>query len=294
LTHKACTGILNISTMLAHNCNIVVKLLAHSEYNTSGGFIMLTEERKKIILQMLEEDGIVKINQLAEKFDVSIYTIRRDLTDLEKKGLLKKTHGGAVKIQKAMWLPTIEEGEKEAMAEKKAIAKKASEYIEDGDTIFLIGSMITRAIIPYIFNKKITVVTNSIDIGKIVCQYSNIETIIVGGRVKNFKGNILGGRAISDVNAFYFDKSIIPCAGIESKGGVTTSTIDTADFTRAVISSTMENIVVADYRKIGRVTFSKVCDASDIKILITDEKADKNELDKISKKGVSIETAVES
>ena len=236
---------------------------------------MLTEERKKIILQMLEEDGIVKINQLAEKFDVSIYTIRRDLTDLEKKGLLKKTHGGAVKIQKAMWLPTIEEGEKEAMAEKKAIAKKASEYIEDGDTIFLIGSMITRAIIPYIFNKKITVVTNSIDIGKIVCQYSNIETIIVGGRVKNFKGNI-------------------PCAGIESKGGVTTSTIDTADFTRAVISSTMENIVVADYRKIGRVTFSKVCDASDIKILITDEKADKNELDKISKKGVSIETAVES
>lgn len=278
--------------MLAHNYKIIVKLLAHNEYNTSGGFIMLTEERKKIIVQMLEEDGIVKINQLAEKFDVSIYTIRRDLTDLEKKGLLKKTHGGAVKIQKSMWLPTIEEGEKEAIAEKKAIAKKASEHIEDGDTIFLIGSTITQALIPYIFNKKITVVTNSIDIGKIVCQYSNIETIIVGGRIKNFKGNILGSRAISDVNAFYFDKSIIPCAGIEAKGGVTTSTIDTADFTRAVIGSTMENIFVADYRKIGRVTFSKVCDVSDIKILITDEKADKNELDKISKKGAAIEIAV--
>jgi len=250
---------------------------------------MLTEERKKKMIEMVEKDGIVNIQRLADMFNVSIYTVRRDLSDLEQKGLLKKTHGGAVRVEKAMWLPTIEEGQKEAAAEKSAIAAKAAQYIEDGDTVFLMGSTITQMIIPSISGKKLTVVTNSLDVGKSLCPYDNIETIIIGGKIRNYKANILGSRAINEVLNYYFDKAFIACAGVQAKSGITTSTIETSDFTKAVINSTSENILVADYRKIGRTTFSKICDVSNVKRLITDDKADSNELDEILEKGVSID-----
>lgn len=250
---------------------------------------MLTEERKNKIIQMLEMDGIVQVQKLADTFDVSIYTIRRDLSDLEQKGLLKKTHGGAVMVEKAMWLPTVEEGMKEAVAEKKAIALKAASYIEDGDTIFLMGSTITHMIIPSISRKKLTIATNSLDVAKSLCLYENIETIIIGGKVRNYKGNILGSRAVCDVQNFYFDKAIIPCAGVQSRSGITTSTVETADFTRSVVNSTRESILVADYRKIGRVTFSRICDVTSVKRLITDGKADKTELEEILKLDVQID-----
>lgn len=252
---------------------------------------MLNEERKKKIMEMIENEGIVQIQQLAKAFEVSIYTIRRDLSDLEKRELIRRTHGGAVKIEKSAWLPTPEEGKKEAVAEKKAIALKASEYIEEGDCIFLMGSTITGMMIPHILGKKITVVTNSLDVGISLSQYDRIETILVGGRIKNYKGNILGSKAVEEIKNYHFDKAFIPCGGVHCKAGVTTSTIDSADFTRAVISSTRENILVADYRKIGRITFSRICDITKISRLITDNKADKNELEKITRKNIAVDVA---
>lgn len=250
---------------------------------------MLSEERKMKIISLVEKDSIVQVQKLAETFDVSIFTIRRDLTDLEEKGLIKKTHGGAVRIEKSMWLPSIEDGQKEAVEEKRAIALKASEYIENGDTIFFMGSSITHHIIPYIIAMDLTVVTNSLDVGKTLCSYENIETIIIGGKLKNYKGNILGSKAVEEIQNYYFDKAFIPCGGIQYKSGVTTSTIDSADFTRTVINCSKESILIADYRKIGRKTFSKICDVILIKRLITDDKSDKNELELISKKGIIID-----
>jgi len=254
---------------------------------------LLAEERKNKIIQMLKTDGIVKIDQLADVFNVSIYTIRRDLTDLEKKGLLKKTHGGAIRIEKSMWLPTPEEGLKEAAEQKKSIAHLAASHIEDGDTVFLMGSTITHMMIPHISNKEITVVTNSLDVAKSLSSFDSIDTILIGGKVKNYKGNILGSRAIGDVSNYHFDKSFIPCGGIHHKWGITTSTIDSADFIKAVINSTRENILVADYRKIGRVTFAKICNVNCVKILITDSKADKNEIQEIAKAQIIVEIAKE-
>lgn len=250
---------------------------------------MLTEERRNRIVEMVESKGIVQIQELANLFNISVFTIRRDLSDLETKGLIKKTHGGAIRVEKTSWLPAEEEGMKEASAEKMAIAKRASLYVGNGDTIFLIGSTINLMLLQFIKNKKLIVVTNSLDIAKALSQYENIETIIIGGRIKNYKGNILGSRAIYELGNFHFDRSFLPCAGVHSKGGITTSSIDSADFTRTLINSTDENIVVADYRKIGRITFTKICEVDRIRRLITDSGADKDELKELSKKKVLVD-----
>lgn len=250
---------------------------------------MITEARRKKILELIEREGIVNLQQLTDTFDVSIYTIRRDLTALEKKGLLKKTHGGAIKIEKSKWIPSMEEEKNIALDEKKMIALKAAQLIDDGDTIMLLGSMISLLMIPILKDKNITVVTNSLDVAKEFSAIPNIETILIGGQVKNYKGNILGSRAISDVNNYHFDKAFIPCAGIKADAGVSTPTIDSSDFLRTVIACSRQSIVVADYRKIGRITFAKACPISKIDMLITDAHANKDELKRIEKQGVKIE-----
>jgi DeoR/GlpR family transcriptional regulator of sugar metabolism len=243
------------------------------------------------MLEMIEREGIVNLQQLTEAFDVSIYTIRRDLTDLEEKGLLKKTHGGATRIEKTKWIPSKEEGKNEAIEEKKAIAAKAMEFIENGDTIMLMGSTIGLFMIPMMRDKNITVVTNSLDVARELSLIDSVETIVIGGRIKNYKGNILGSRAVNDLRNYYFDKAFIPCAGIKDEFGISTSTIESADFLKTLMDCTQKNIVIADYRKIGRITFSKVCDVQKIDILITDENANKEELHRISRHGVKVELA---
>ena len=252
---------------------------------------MITEARRKKIQELIEREGIVNLQQLVERFDVSIYTIRRDLNALEEQGLLKKTHGGAVKVEKTRWIPSMETGKNEAFEEKKKIALKASEFVENGDTIMLMGSTIALFMIPMIQDKNVTIVTNSLDVAKELSLLPNIETILIGGRIKNFRGNILGSRAVNDLRNYYFDKAFIPCAGINSSFGVSTSTLDSADFVKTVIQCTRQNVIIADYRKIGRSTFAKVSDLAPVYLLITDDRADKDELNRLAKSGIRIEVA---
>jgi len=250
---------------------------------------LITEERRKKILELIALEGVVNLQQLTELFGVSIYTIRRDLTYLEQKGSLKKIHGGATRVEKTKWIATIEDGKKEAFEEKKAIALNASKLIDNGDTIMLMGSTISLLIIPLIKDKEVTVVTNSLDVAKELSLISNIETILIGGKIKNYKGNILGSRAVLEASNYFFDKSFIPCAGIDLNFGISTSTTDSADFLKAVIKSSKKNIVVADYRKIGRVTFAKVCNLNDIDLIITDDKASKDTTNKFLNHNIKID-----
>lgn len=250
---------------------------------------MITEARRKKIQELIEREGIVNLQQLVDRFNVSIYTIRRDLNALEEQGLLKKTHGGAVKVEKTRWIPSMEAGKNEAFEEKKKIAHKAAEFVENGDTIMLMGSTIALLMIPLIKDKNLTIVTNSLDIAKELSLLPSIETILIGGRVKNFRGNILGSRAVNELRNYYFDKAFIPCAGINSTFGISTSTLDSADFVKTVIQCTRQNIIIADYRKIGRSTFAKVSDLTPVDLLITDDQADKDELHRLSKTGIRIE-----
>lgn len=253
--------------------------------------MLITEARRKKIFELVETEGIINLQRLTEIFQVSIYTIRRDLNALEEKGLIKKTHGGAVRIEKSKWLPSIEDGKSEALDEKKQIALAASKFVEHHDTIMLMGSTISMLMIPLIKDKDITVVTNSLDIAKELSGISNIETIIIGGAVKNYKGNILGSRAIQELSTYHFDKAFIPCGGIKHQVGITTSTIDSADFLKTLISCSRKNIVVADYRKFGRVTFAKVCELNKIDTIITDVHADKGALHPIIREGITVEIA---
>lgn len=249
---------------------------------------MIAEERKKKITEFVTSIGIVDVKQLAVMFDVSIYTIRRDLNELEQKGLINKTRGGAVRSEKSSFIPSMEEGMSEAIIEKNQIAESAADLIDEGDTIMLPGTTINQLMLPHIQHKKVMIVTNSIPIAQKSMIYPGLETIILGGRIKSHRGNIFDMKAYNELQQFHFDKCFLAAAGIHVENGITTAALDSAIFSSSVMKRSKQSIFLLDYRKVGRVTFSKICNIQDPELIITNISSDPDQIDTLKQKNAKI------
>ncbi|MED3282350.1 DeoR/GlpR family DNA-binding transcription regulator, partial [Bacillus thuringiensis] len=151
---------------------------------------MFTEERREKILELLNTDGRVIAKDLAERFDMSIDSIRRDLSIMEKDGLLKRTHGGAIELTRVRNLaaePTKRYSDSSIYED--TIARVAVSYIQEGDSIFIGGASVHNAMLKYLPEVSFTVITNSIEIAGYLREYKNIDTYLIGGKVKP-SGNI--------------------------------------------------------------------------------------------------------
>lgn len=250
---------------------------------------MIAEERRKKIVELIHNLGVVDLKYLSTCFDVSIYTIRRDLNILEQQGIIDKTRGGAKKNYQSSFIPELETGMQKNIIEKTKIAEAAAGYIQNGDTIMLMGTTINQLLLPYLQHKNILIVTNSILIAEKTLTFPNLEVIILGGKIKSHRGNILDITSLSSLRTFYFDKCFLGAAGIHSEKGITTAGLDSATFTKAVIDCSKESFVLADYSKFGNVTFSKIADVCNVNFIITNDTANKNEIERCIKKGAQIQ-----
>ncbi len=125
---------------------------------------MFATERKRAILDLLEKQGKVKVIELSETFDVSEPTIRRDIKELDEKGMLIRTHGGAIAREEGEHEPSFHEKQDKYFKEKESIGKLAAGLVNEGDTILLDSGTTTLQIAKELMVKNITVVTNSLDI----------------------------------------------------------------------------------------------------------------------------------
>lgn len=146
---------------------------------------MFTEERREKILELLKKNGRVIAKDLAESFDMSIDSIRRDLSIMEKDGLLKRTHGGAIELARVRNL-TAEPSKcyRDSSLGEEAIAKVAASYIQEGDSVFIGGASIHYAMLKYLPETSFTVITNALEIASKLREYKNVETYLIGGKVK--------------------------------------------------------------------------------------------------------------
>lgn len=252
---------------------------------------MFAEERRKKIVEVLKEEKRVIAKDLVEIFQVSIDTIRRDLSILEGKGLLKRTHGGAI-------LPTkvrVHPPEKFTVRDigvgdiyYNAVAKKAASYINENDTIYIsaasTGYLMTRYL-PRDIN--FTVITNSIIIADVLKFYDNIDLFIAGGKL-NQKGFIVDANAVSFVKNLRLDIAFLSGSGISADFGLSNATFETATFQRAVAEVSNKTICLAPHPKIGKEGFLKVIDTRGFDIVITDWEAMKDEISKIEDLGVEV------
>lgn len=249
---------------------------------------MFAEERREKILGLLNEEKRVMVKDLAEKFQVSIDSIRRDLSIMEDQGLLKKTHGGAIpstKVRQAPPPPEIRYGE--GTPQGNAIAKIAVSYIRESDTVFIGSGSLSYVLLKHLPEQMpLTIVTNSMRVADALRERQWIETYLIGGRVKP-SGNITDVLATEFIRLFKFDVSFVTGGGI-SEEGIFVATPEVGVFGRAVSAASRRRIGIATHHSLGNEGFAKAGRIEDLDLLITDEDADPEAIERIQALGVKV------
>ncbi|AHA72218.1 DeoR/GlpR family DNA-binding transcription regulator [Bacillus thuringiensis] len=235
---------------------------------------MFTEERREKILELLNTDGRVIAKDLAERFDMSIDSIRRDLSIMEKDGLLKRTHGGAIELTRVRNL-AAEPAKRysDSSIYEDTIARVAVSYIQEGDSIFIGGASVHNAMLKYLPEVSFTVITNSIEIAGYLREYKNIDTYLIGGKVKP-SGNITDTLASELISRFSIDLYFSTGGGI-SLQGISAATPEVAYFSKRVSEIARRNICLVPHNKLGIDCFIRGESLKEIDIIITDEEASK-------------------
>ncbi len=234
---------------------------------------MLTEERHVFILNLLKEKEVVKIHELTKATGASESTIRRDLTDLEEAGLLRRVHGGAAKITKKRMELTMAEKTTRFSEEKLAIGRLAASLIEDNDCVFIDAGTTTLALIPFIKASNITAVTNGYDHLQILAE-KGIEAYTTGGRLKQSTKALTGTGAVHGLQQYWFDKAFLGVNGIHVKAGYTTPDPEEAVVKREVLKRAQQTFIVTDASKFQESTFAYIANVEEA-VIVTGKAPDK-------------------
>lgn len=248
---------------------------------------MLAEERYSIILEMVRENKSVKLFELCELLGISESTVRRDLSTLDERGLVKKVHGGAISIDDCSFNSVEQDMEAKSKIfteEKIAIARYASSLIDDGDFVFIDAGTTTERMIEFLPNKDVTFVTNAFVHAKKLA-YRGFKVYLPAGEIKLTTEAIVGAECVSSLQGYNFTKSFIGANGISLSGGITTPDRNEASVKAAAIQNSQKVYVLADHSKFGKITAVTLAQFNKVKI-ITDELKDKKYMAKANIKEV--------
>jgi len=241
---------------------------------------MLPNQRREKIFELIREDGHAKVIDLSRIFKVTEVTIRQDLEKLEKDGDVIREHGGAYLKNIDLNVRNFSLLNQDRLAEKILIARKAIEYIENGDTIILDSGSTTTEIAKLISGfKNLTVITNALNIALILGAQAEINVIVTGGEFKAPTLSLTGQKAADFFQNLNVDKLFLATAGIALKSGLTYPGISDICVKRAMIDSANEVYLVADSSKIGKNAFASLGALSLINYLITDSKIKEEDIE---------------
>lgn len=252
---------------------------------------MFAEERRFKIAEILKKEGRVSANELSENFQVSIDTIRRDLTIMEEKGLLKRTHGGAIPAPKVRAMPkrdSVRDVESNIHPNVAAITKYASSLIEDGDTVYIGGASAHYVMLRYLpLNIRFTVVTSSIVIADELRSLENIETFLVCGKIRP-NGNLVDALAAEFMKTLRIDTAFLVSGGVSSRHGLSNATSETVVFHRTVSSVSRKKICLCPSYKLGTELFIQEIPIEQLDLVITDWDAPEDEVENLRQKGINV------
>jgi DeoR/GlpR family transcriptional regulator of sugar metabolism len=258
---------------------------------------MFIEERHQAILQTIQEKGRISIGEIQENYGVSVDSARRDLRLLEERGLLQRTHGGAIPTRKVGYLPPRHRDlgihDKEPFKNYAAIAKTAASYVRENEVIYITSGSVGFIMLKYLpRNIQYTIVVNSVTLAEQLKFWDNVTVYITGGKMRmHTTTSLVDSFATAFVRNMHFDTCFMTCGGCHSGFGLSNGTDETATFQRAVIEQSRRKVLLMPHQKIGFKDFIKVCDTDKFDILITDWDAVEDELVKIEETGVKVVVA---
>ncbi len=248
-----------------------------------------TLKRRAKILDELEHEGHVTTHSLSKIFKVSEVTIRNDLLHFEKKGLLHRTRGGALRDQRVSFDHNLREKSKKHLIEKQKIAKKAREFINDGDTIILDSGTTTQEIAKRFGDvSNLTVLTNGVNVAAEIARNQNVRLIMPGGILRENSLSLVGSLAEKSIRQYNCDKLFLGVDGIDTSYGISTPNFEEAHLNLVMIGIAKEVIVVTDSSKFLKRCFAFIAPVSRISILITDKNIPESEYKRLQNLGVRI------
>jgi DeoR family transcriptional regulator, fructose operon transcriptional repressor len=250
---------------------------------------MYAEERQQEILRLARVEGRVDVAALADTLNVTAETIRRDLTTLERAGVLRRVHGGAIPVERIGFEPAVATRDAVLTVEKERIAKAAlSELPEDGAIILDAGTTTARLAQALPLDRELTVVVNSPVLATMLAARANVNVLLLGGRLRGRTLATVDDWALRPLADLYVDVAFLGANGCSVERGLTTPDPAEAAVKRAMIAAARRTILLADHTKIGNDYLARFGQLSDLDLLITDTGLDDDLVTDVEAAGVRV------
>lgn len=234
------------------------------------------EERRREIVALVQSLGRIRVRDVAVQLGVTEATVRKDIADLDRLHLLKRTHGGAIALN-PLYEPAISDRADVNTARKSAIANAALGLVADGDAIFLDSGTTNGAFAGALAGTgdsgapfNVNVLTNSIDVAGRIAQSGRVRHTVLGGQFRQLGGCFTGPLTVSSLEQFTLNTAFIGVSGL-ADGGFTTSDIGEAQVKQAAMNQARRVVALMDSTKIGVTDFVRFCELDRIDVLVTDE-----------------------
>jgi len=253
---------------------------------------MFMEERQKDIIKKINEAGRILVSEIQELYQISADCARRDLRVLESKGLLQRTHGGAIAVNPKEIYPTPTYNPiyiKEIQVDYLAVAKRAIKYIENKDVIYITTSLVGYYMAEHLPEDiTVTVLTNSITIAEVLRKKMNISVILLGGEMSH-RGHCHDFYTIQMVKNIRIDKAFLSHTALSLDFGASIHDPAGVEFGKAVMKNSSMNIGLYPSKKVGKKSIHSVCQIKEYDLLITDSNISEDFLIQAKELGVVIE-----
>ncbi|MCK5735255.1 MAG: DeoR/GlpR transcriptional regulator [Spirochaetaceae bacterium] len=253
---------------------------------------MIQESRKKYILKTLNDRDQLNVRELVEHFNVSQMTIRRDLSELEKKGYLIRKYGGAVKSDAVDNLFSFNKRLEENGSQKEKLCRTASRFIEDDDVIFIDCGTTLFRLSHYISNKaRLRVITNSLPVVSELINFPNIKLTFIGGDIVGERKASYGAAAEKLIGEYHADKAFIGADGISLNKGLSSYDEKEAHITRKMAENADKVFLLCDSSKVEKDSFYRFAPVSLVNVLITEKSISNDAAARYLEQNISIITA---
>lgn len=246
-------------------------------------------ERQNQIYEILKEKKSISVDKLTKILYVSQSTIRRDLTEMEKRGLVKRTYGGVVLQESPNEETSLLLRETTNVKEKKKIAEIASRLLKDNLSLFIDSSSTCTYLVPYMRNfKNLNIATNGLRIGLLLSEQTSCQIFLASGYIHSRSNSILGNLTVKTLERIHCDCSIISCSGLDLTFGLSETTIDQSEVKIAMAENSNKIILLADHTKFDDAKLFKSIPLSKISTIVTDRRPREEYVDYCKSSGIEL------
>jgi DeoR/GlpR family transcriptional regulator of sugar metabolism len=255
---------------------------------TKKNYKELAPKRWDNLRALIRQNGVIRIEELCRQMGVSPATMRRDLDQLERVGVIRRVHGGAVSVESRLEEPMFDDKTSLAAGEKQRIAAAALAFVEPHETVYLDGGSTVLELARLLRERSdITVVTNSLRAGQELAGHGP-RLILIGGEFRRLSQTMVGPLTRLLLQELHLDKVFMGTIGMTVKEGLTTTDPSEAFTKELVMRQARQVFVLADSSKVGKVAFARAGRLDDVDVIITDAKVSREFARELADKGIKL------